>query len=159
MQLLQALKPDLIFNAHVDAGFAFDDAAYAFMHANLAEREALYGMLFPWDHPNYGMDEAWVRCFPYEQHVRPGDAVQLDVVFTNHSAEAREAVACPVLPDDWGMALAPQQTSIAPKTEGSVAFSFTVPEDAHPRRWIIPVDVAYHGRRLGQFREAVIEVG
>ena len=159
VQLLQALNPDLIFNAHVDAGFAFDDEAYAFMRANLAKREELYGALFPWDHPNYGMDEAWVHCFPYEQHVAPGDGVQLDVVFTNHSTETREAIACPVLPETWGVTLVPQHPIIAPKTEGRITFTFLVPRDVRPGRWVIPVDVTYHGRQLGQFREAVIVVG
>ena len=38
----------------------------------LAEREESYTALFPWDHANYGMDEHWVRCYPYEQEVAPG---------------------------------------------------------------------------------------
>ena len=61
--------------------------------------------LFPWDHPNYGMDEAWVRSFPYEQHVKPGETVQLDVVFTNHSNEAREAKFARYLPEVGGWCL------------------------------------------------------
>jgi len=157
MRLLQALKPDLVFNAHVDAGFTFDDAGYALMRANLAEREKRYGALFPWDHPNYGMDEAWVRCFPYEQRVALGETVHFDVVVTNHSDEIREAIVRPILPEG-GMALAPQGTAIASKAEGSIVFRFNLPADAAPGRWIIPVDVTYGGRRLGPFREAVIEV-
>ena len=158
VRLLQTLKPDLLFNAHVELGFAFDDAAYTFMRTNLAAREASYGALFPWEHPNYGMDEAWVRAFPYEQNAAPGDVVRLDVVFTNHSAAARDAVARPVLPPAWAITLAPRRTTVAPKTEGRVTFTFTVPRDARPGRWVVPVDVVYHGRRLGQFREAVVNV-
>ena len=63
------------------------------MRANLAEREKLFGELVPWDHANYGMDESWVRCFPYEQTAEPGGNVACDVVVTNHSSEPREA-AC-----------------------------------------------------------------
>ena len=34
---------------------------------------------------NYGMDEPWVRCFPYEQRAKAGNNATLEVVITNHS--------------------------------------------------------------------------
>ena len=37
---------------------------------------------FPWDHANYGMDEHWVRCYPYEQEVALGEAAHLRVEIT-----------------------------------------------------------------------------
>jgi hypothetical protein len=44
------------------------------------------------------------------------------------------------------------------KTEGRVSFTLALPRDAQRGRWVIPVEVTYHGRRLGQFREAVVVV-
>jgi len=35
--------------------------------------------------------------------------------------------------------------------------AFALPQGIAPGRWVIPVDVIYGGRRLGQFREAVLE--
>jgi glyoxylase-like metal-dependent hydrolase (beta-lactamase superfamily II) len=158
LQLLQALQPDLILNCHVDEGFAFGDEELAFMRANLAERERLYGELLPWGHPNYGLDEHWVRCYPYEQQVARGERAALEVVFTNHSAEEREAVCRPVLPAEWGVQPGPQGARIASKAEQGITFAFEVPRDAEPGRWVVPVEVTYDGRRLGQFREAILEV-
>jgi glyoxylase-like metal-dependent hydrolase (beta-lactamase superfamily II) len=158
LQLVQALQPDLILNCHVDRGFAFGDEELAFMRANLAERERLYGELLPWDHPNYGLDEQWVRCYPYEQRVAPGARATLEVVFTNHSMEEREAVCRPVLPAEWGAGPEPRRARIVPKAEQGIAFAFEVPRDAEPGRWVVPIEVTYDGRRLGQFREAILEV-
>jgi glyoxylase-like metal-dependent hydrolase (beta-lactamase superfamily II) len=156
--LLQELEPDVILNCHVDAGFSFTDEEYRFMRANLAQRECLYRELFPWDDPNYGMDEHWVRCHPYEQRALPGDEVRLDVVFTNHSGAEREAVCRPVLPAQWQMQVGTKKAVVAPKAEGRIGFVFSLPGDVCPGRWIVPVDVTYGGRRLGPFREAIVVV-
>jgi len=158
VELVQALKPDYVFNCHVDAGFAFTDRECRIMRADLAERYHLYGQLFPWDDPNYGMDEHWVRCHPYEQVATPGGTVQLEVVVTNHSGEGRRVVCQPVLPDQWRTRVASQGMLVAPRSEGHLAFVFGVPRDAERGRWVVPVDVTYHDRRLGQFREAIIVV-
>ncbi len=163
LALVQKLKPDYILNSHVDGGFTFGAEVCAFMRANLAARERIYGELFPWDHPNYGLDEHWVRCHPYEQYVAPGGTAQLDVVFTNHSDKVREAHCYPVLPRDrsngqrWGR-IPPQRVRIPPKTEGRARFVFDIPAEASPGRYVIPINMTYQQRRLGQFREAILVV-
>ena len=77
LRLIQELKPTHIFNCHVDQAFDFTDKEINFMLDTLAEREKCYTDLFPWDHANYGMDDQWVRCFPYQQGVKAGDNVTL----------------------------------------------------------------------------------
>ena len=128
------------------------------MRANLAEREQLYGELFPWDSPNYGMDEYWVTCYPYEQDAAIGETVDLRVDITNHSPSQSLAVCRPILPSSWGIEVEPRSLSIPAKSEGQISFSFAIPEDAAPGRVIIPVDVTYNDRPLGQFREAVLVI-
>ena len=91
LRLIQQLKPTHIFNCHVAPAFDFTDAEIDCMLDTLAEREKCYTALFPWDHANYGMDEHWVRCYPYEQEITPGETAQLRVEITNHSAEPRPA--------------------------------------------------------------------
>ena len=128
------------------------------MRDNLALREKLYGELFPWDSPNYGMDEYWVRCYPYEQDAAPGGTVDVQVVITNHSASQCQAVCRPILPASWGNEAESKSISISAKSEGQITFSFTIPEDALAKRIVIPVDVTYAGRSLGQCREAILVV-
>jgi hypothetical protein len=156
LRLIQELKPTHIFNCHVDPAFDFTDAEIAWMLDTLAEREKCYTALFPWDHANYGMDEHWVRCDPYEQEITPGGTARLRVEITNHSYEPRTATAQPILPASWGMEIAPAETTILPRTTGGFGFSISIPQHCETLgRVVIPVDITYNARPLGQFREAI----
>ena len=150
------LQPTHIFNCHVPCAFAFTDEDIRQMRTNLADREHLYADLFPWDHPNYGMDEHWVRPYPYEQNVTAGETVTLHLVVTNHSAQARIASCRPILPESWGMDIPEQAVTIPPKQEGHITFSIPIPTHANgAQRTVIPLDVTYDEQPLGQFREAI----
>ena len=169
LRLIRELKPTFMFNCHVDPAFDFTNAEIARMLDTLAEREKCYTELFPWDHANYGMDEHWVRCYPYEQEIAPGETAQLRVEITNHSDAPRTATAQPILPASWGMEIAPAETTILPKAAGGFGFSIPIPigvglseetpKQKHPytasARIVIPVDITYNARPLGQFREAI----
>ena len=171
---IQQLKPTHIFNCHVDPAFDFTNREIEFMLDTLAEREKCYGDLFPWDHANYGMDDQWIRCCPYEQDVAPGENASLQVEITNHSLESRTAIAQPILPESWGIEVDTAETTIPPKSDGYIQFSIPIPksdlvnfeddEAQGPRptvkkeeqkRIVIPVDITYNDKPLGQFREAI----
>lgn len=163
--LIEKLRPTHIFNCHVNRAFDFTPEQCRYMRANLAEREKVFGRLVPWDHANYGMDEAWVRCHPYEQRAEPGGKVSFDVVLTNHSAEPRPAACRAVLPRAWGVdssgnsrATDWARVTIPAKTDGRVQLSLSVPPDTKPDRYVIPVDLRYGDRSLPQFTEAIVVV-
>jgi glyoxylase-like metal-dependent hydrolase (beta-lactamase superfamily II) len=159
--LMAKLKPTHIFNCHVDVAFTFTPDECRLMRANLAEREKLYGQIVPWDHANYGMDEPWVRCHPYEQRCRVGARAAFDVVVTNHSSQAHPAACRAVLPRAWGAAQKPTRRTraqVAAKTEGRLRLSFPVPRDVKPGRYVIPIDLRYADWDLPQFTEAIVVV-
>ena len=164
IELVERLKPTHMFNCHVDVGFDFTPGQCRFMRANLAERETLYGQLVPWDHANYGMDEPWVRCHPYEQRARPGADAAIRLVVTNHSAEAHQARCRPVLPRAWtggrgsGRAAKWADATIPAKAEGSIPCSVRVPRAAKPGRHVVPFDLIYGPWALPQFTEAILVV-
>ncbi|MGB9595841.1 MAG: MBL fold metallo-hydrolase [Candidatus Poribacteria bacterium] len=158
LELIQEIKPTHIFNCHVDLAFDFTDDEINFMRSNLAEREKIYGELFPWDSPNYGMDEFWVKCYPYEQDAILGNAVEIRVDITNHSATEKKATCHPVLPKSWNVDFEPKSAIISPKSEGHITFSFVIPKDIQPKLYVIPFDLIYDGLLLGQFREALLFV-
>ena len=166
LRRIQELEPTHIFNCHVDPAFDFTEAEIQCMLDTLAEREKCYTALFPWDHANYGMDEHWVRCYPYEQEVALGDTAQLRVEITNHSYEPRTATAQPILPASWGMEITPGETTIPPRADGYIDFSIPILQSSRHAptcrhngetlgRIVVPVDVTYNARPLGQFREAI----
>ena len=161
LRRIQALKPTHIFNCHVDPAFDFTDAEIQCMLDTLAEREKCYTALFPWDHANYGMDEHWVRCYPYEQEVARGETAQFRVEITNHSYEPRTAIVQPILPSAWNMELPPAETTIPARSDGHIDFSVPIPHCewegfvTPTSRIVIPMDITYDERPLGQFREAI----
>ena len=153
---IQQLKPTHIFNCHVDPAFDFTDREIEFMLDTLAEREKCYGDLFPWDHANYGMDDQWIRCCPYEQDVAPGENASLQVEITNHSLESRTAIAQPILPESWSIEVDTAETTIPPKADGHIQFSIPIPRHCDViERVVIPVEITYNDKPLGQFREAI----
>lgn len=175
LALLADLQPTHIFNCHVEPAFDFTNEEIAHMRANLAARVQSYGRLLPWDHPNYGLDEQWVRCEPYEQQVSPGHTTTLTVVVTNHSAVAKTVHCQPIIPAAWPTSTPEQQLTIPAHSEGRLVFTVFIPQAPHTattqpasatviehspnaqaQRIVIPVEVTYDGHALGQFREAIL---
>lgn len=162
LALVEKLRPTHIFNCHVDEAFDFTPEQTRFMRENLAQREDLYGRLVPWDHANYGMDEPWVRCHPYEQRATPGGPAGLRVVVTNHSSETRTAACRAVLPGRWAGA-AQQATrwaraEVPAKSEGQIRLTLRVPDHAPADRYVIPVDLRFGRWTLPQRAEAIVVV-
>lgn len=155
--LVERLRPDYLFNCHVDVAFSFTPEQIHAMRANLAQREELFRRLLPWDHPNYGLDEHWIRCHPYAQQMYPGQVAQLTLVVANHSRLERDAWGRLVLPEGWGTG-GTEMVTIPSRREGTLNYTFRVPDEAPAGRYVIPVAVEYDGRRLGQFREATVQV-
>ena len=159
LKLIQELKPTHIFNCHVDPAFDFTDDEITFMLDTLTEREKCYTNLFAWDHANYGMDEHWVRCHPYQQEVTLGDTVQIRVEITNHSEQPRKATAQPILPPSWKVDIDAEETTIPPKSDGNIQFSIVIPQHCDKMgKVVIPFEITYNDISLGQFREAIFVI-
>lgn len=159
IELLEKLKPDLVFNSHVDQPFDFTPEQCAFMRTNIRRRKGEYGQLLAQEDPNYGIDEHWIRCLPYEQHLRAGTNVKLHVVITNHSTEVRTAECRAVLPTIWGGGVTDFAfATVEPNQEEFISLSFRIPVNAPLERYVVPVDVRYEGRLLPQVTEAIIQV-
>ncbi len=160
--LVEKLQPTHMFNCHINDAFTFTPEQCRFMRANLREREKLFGELVPWDDANYGMDEPWARCFPYEQKAEKGKPFELRVVVTNHSSERNTAACRAVLPRAWSGGRSKDtawaKTDIPAKKDGEVLLELRVPDDAPPGRHVIPVDLRYGPWDLPQFTEGVVVV-
>ncbi len=159
IRLIERLKPTHLFNCHVNHAFRFTPDQCRFMRENLAGREELFGRLVPWDHANYGTDEPWVRCDPYEQTAEPGARVDLRLIVTNHSLRWREVACRAILPRVWGGGTTEWARGEMPaKTEGELPLSLTLPPATEPGRYVIPIDVDYPPWTLPQWTEAIVVV-
>jgi glyoxylase-like metal-dependent hydrolase (beta-lactamase superfamily II) len=170
LALIEKLQPTHIFNPHVEDAFDFTDEQIHFMRANLAQREALFGRVVPWGHANFGMDDSWVRCHPYEQASAAGADAAFDVVVTNHGAASQQVSARAVPPRAWAQpATRPAagdqiagtdwaHAEVRPKRDGRLRLSLRVPAGVKPGRYVIPVDIRFGARELPQFTEAIVVV-
>jgi glyoxylase-like metal-dependent hydrolase (beta-lactamase superfamily II) len=161
--LIEELKPTHIFNCHVDKAFVFTAEECRFMRDNLASREQSFGRLVPWDHVNYGMDEPWVRCHPYEQQAGAGEEIRFDVVVTNHSPREQAFRCRAVIPRAWGNETPGKKPAwgagkAAAKADGRVTMTLRIPAGMSPGRHVIPVDLRYGDRDLPQAAETIIVV-
>jgi glyoxylase-like metal-dependent hydrolase (beta-lactamase superfamily II) len=159
LRLLRGLRPDLIFNQHVEVGFRFSDQAYDLMLRNLAERGALFRALVPWEHSNFGTDEYWVHTDPYEQRVAPGASAEVAVRLLNHGDAFREAAVEPVVPLGWQAEPGALHCRCEPGRESVLRFVLQPPPATAAGRVVVPFRVTFGGVFLGALREAVLRLG
>ncbi len=157
IQLVREIKPDMIFNSHVNSGFVFTTSQLDFIAEEVERRRQLFVSLLPWEDPNMGMDEHWARCEPYEQWPDPGCDVTVDVVITNHGPNPIQASARVLLPASWPQAAGFIEAVAEPGREYRIPQRVHVPEECDARRWIIPIDLTVNDRYLPQFTEAIID--
>jgi glyoxylase-like metal-dependent hydrolase (beta-lactamase superfamily II) len=169
LALIDELRPDLLVNEHVAGAFTFSPDELHEMQATFRKREALFGKLFPWDHPNYGLDPQWIRCYPYSQIVKSGSEVNFEICVLNHSDIPHTASISIRLPEGWEVINDSGEKQIAPKTEGRISLFARAPKsgrvgNAHPThisersRHIVGFVVQYDDIHLGEIAEAIVDI-
>jgi glyoxylase-like metal-dependent hydrolase (beta-lactamase superfamily II) len=91
----------LLVNQHIAPIFRFSPEQIAWMQRACRERIDLLRDLFPWDDPNFGLDEGWARCHPYETVWHPGQTARLAVRLWNHSPRSQLFEIRPYPPAGW----------------------------------------------------------
>ncbi|MFO0941269.1 MAG: MBL fold metallo-hydrolase [Pirellulales bacterium] len=83
-------KPVWLMNQHISQVFQFTSTELDYLQSRYTARQKLLAELFPWDDPNYGIDERWAKFFPYAQTVGRGQSTKLELRITNHSSKTRK---------------------------------------------------------------------
>jgi hypothetical protein len=154
-------QPDYIFNQHQDNAFRFTHRELDFMDDVLARREALYRELLPWEEPDFGIDQHWVRTYPYEQDAMAGSVCGFEVQFTNHSLEARVAeVTDAMLPKGWSLDTEGRRMTgtIPGREDGGIRVYLGIPASCPPGKHVVPVNITWNGQALGPIRHAIVNV-
>lgn len=156
LRYVQRVKPDWLVNQHVNPAFLFTDEQIDRMLRNLEVRRTLLAALFPWDDPNFGIDEEWARLYPYRSDAKPGDRMELKAIVLNHSPVAREYVVTPHVPEGWSGARAVKLT-VAARGMGEVAIPLTV-GSAGATPAIVTADISSGQVDLREWMDALVDV-
>ena len=148
----------LLINQHVLEPFRFDGSQIDHMTTVLAQRRKILGDLFPWDEPNYGIDEQWVRFYPYGQEARPGASAQLSVTVLNHSHTPTTFSVRLNAPDGW--TIEPERAWVTPDPgqEGHARFRVRLPDDPSRSVYAITADVAFGPWDLRHWCECLVKM-
>ncbi len=157
LDMIGAMPDCLLINQHVKQTFRFSLEQIEAMKGSLRRRAAILGELFPWDDPNYGLDEQWSRLDPYANEVRGGDEFALRAVFFNHSATARTYEATLHLPAGWRAGRARVAVKVQPGEEGRGTFRVKTPSGAQGVH-VLTLDVRFGKWDLRRWSEALVTV-
>ncbi len=155
---IRAIKGDYwLVNQHIDEVFRYGDEQLATMQEVLEEKKRAVAELVPWEDPNFGIDEQWVRFYPYGMQTRGGEAFDLYAVVLNHLAEAETYRVEPNLPVGWRSVPAYAELHAAPLEEARVRFRIT-PADQAAGLQVVTADVAFRDWDLREWIEAMVRV-
>ena len=148
----------LLINQHVVEPFSFSARGLDHMTATLTKRKALLAEMLPWDEPNYGIDERWVRFSPYGSKAGPGRNAQISLKTFNHSSNSRTYTFALNLPAGFDAESKTASVTIPPRTEKQADFNLVIDTSVDPGTYVITADVQQEQWNLPRWAEAIIEV-
>ena len=157
-KLLEMPPECLLVNQHVVEPFRFDISQIEHMRQKLARRKEILAELFPWDDPNYGIDERWARMHPYHQQAEPGQNIEITAKILNHSNSARLFTAKLNLPEGFRSEQPKASRRIEPHSEAEIRFAATIPADVSESLHIITCDIGFGQWNLRHWCESMLEV-
>lgn len=157
LDIIEAIEGDyLLVNQHIDESFRYDDAQLKFMRSVLETKRQIIAELTPWDDPNFGTDEQWARFYPYGLTTPPGRPFDLYAVVFNHLDETETYRVTPNVPAGWRSEPASAEIVVEGLAENRVRFRIT-PDASFSELEIVTADVAFRGRTLREWIEAMVE--
>ena len=159
LNILKNMAPDyLLVNQHVVEPFRFDMAQIEHMANVLAKRRAIMAELFPWNEPDYGIDERWARIHPYSQKADPGQTVEIVVKILNHSSSPEVFTVRPNVPEGFGLEPEEMSVSVEPRRESDVRFKITLPRAAPKNPYVITCNVEFDEWDLHHWCESMVDI-
>jgi glyoxylase-like metal-dependent hydrolase (beta-lactamase superfamily II) len=159
LDLLKRLPANvLLANQHVAPLFAFSRQQLDYMTKLLLERNAILKDLFPWDDINYGIDEQWIKVYPYGQKTNPGKTVECTVKIFNYSDKVKTFIIEPDEIKEFNVRPTVTSLVIEPRTEDEQTFKIDVSKQITPGVYLLTVNIKFDNWDLHEWSEALIEI-
>jgi glyoxylase-like metal-dependent hydrolase (beta-lactamase superfamily II) len=158
LNLMKKMKPGyLIVNQHVAPAFRFSPQQIDRMMESLRRRTGLLRDLFPWDDPNYGLDEQWARFYPYAVEAASSTSVRIEIAIRNHSPAKRTYRITLHAPEGWEGPRTPIALTVNAREEKFIPVRFT-PAKSQAGVHMITADIAFDTWDLREWVEAMVTV-
>ncbi|MFN7918594.1 MAG: MBL fold metallo-hydrolase [Bryobacteraceae bacterium] len=124
------------------------------------KQQQYFTELLPDNETNYGLDPSWVRLYPYQMLIAPGERRKLEVHAQNYGDAAMNLEVSLVGPAEWRVTPEVLKITVSGRGKASLAFDVAIPKDWAPPapRFAIAADVVRDGKYLGQVTEAVVDI-
>lgn len=155
-KLRQIDEPYWLVNEHIPYVFAFSADEMDYLERRYEQRIEILEELFPWDAPNYGIDEQWAVFYPYGVKAKSSESLDLEVRITNHSPAPRAFSVAPRLPEGMTLLRCASEITLEPGESGAVRMQVSVP--AAPGNYLITSDVASEGMAFTEWTESLVTV-
>jgi glyoxylase-like metal-dependent hydrolase (beta-lactamase superfamily II) len=159
LDFLRKMAPDyLLINQHVVETFRYSQEQIRHMIDKLKKRRRILAKLFPWDEPNYGIDERWARIYPYGQKIKSGQNSEIKVIIFNHSNSSHTFTVSLNVPRKFRFEPEKKSINIQPKKEEEARFEIVVPNDISEGVYVLTADIKFDKWDLRHWSEAILEV-
>lgn len=156
-QKLRAIgEPFWLVNEHIPYVFEFSGDELDYLERRYDQRVEILRDLFPWDSPNYGVDEQWAVFYPYGANTKSNEHLHLAVRVTNHSPTPREFKIRPHLPDGISLVQHDSTITLAPGQSGKCELDVRVAAGAG--NYVITADVSSEGMEFLNWTECLVTV-
>ncbi len=152
-------EPDTICPGHGQP-YPVDRSILLATEAKFLKQQSFFRDLLPDGEIDYGLDPSWVRLYPYQMLIAPGESQKLEVHVRNYWAEPMKLEVALTAPGEW--TVSPESMTIEVPPQGSAHRHIEI---SIPRGWTAPgprfaiaADVVRNGKYLGQITEAVVDM-
>ncbi len=152
-------EPNLIAPGH-GKPFLVNRADLLFTEEKMRKQKDLFHQVIADRDPEYGMDPSWVKIYPYQMSIRPGESGRGEIRVQNYRSSPVKMEVALVLPEGW--TATPEVLRFEAPARGHARQSFELRTGRErPRglpRVAIAADVMCDGKYLGQITEAVVDL-
>ena len=146
-----------LINEHIQYVFEFNAKELDYLESRYRKRRDMLAELFPWDDPNYGVDEQWGVFYPRGLDVKAGQTVEFEFRIANHSPRKRSFQQTPHLPKGVELVEAPDALVIDAHDTGAARLRLKV--GTGQTNWrVITMDVDSEGMSFKRWADACLTV-
>jgi len=152
-------EPNLIAPGH-GKHFAVDKQTLLATEQKFHKQQQFFFDLLPEGEANFGLDPSWVKIYPYQIVLAPGQRQDLEIRVQNYKPSAMKIEVALVAPAEWRIEpdVLKLEAPAGSISAGKVAVTVPSGWDAPGPRFAIAADVMRDGKYLGQLTEAVVEL-